>query len=210
MSTVLEPEAELLWAVLRDAALAKKLARAPGGWRTLTRYELDELELDHEAQSAVLALQQLVKTGYPPLPIDPLLSPQRVAAHYQARLGGLTTEVLLALGLDGRHRLRGEVELARGGSHAAVLTPADVLRPLVKMGATGFLLVHNHPSGDPTPSEQDLEMTAGLEAAALIVGIPLLDHLVIGARGGGYTSLFERGVLTPRSTTSTAVNSLRG
>lgn len=195
MTTVLEPEVDLLTSVLQDASVAGQLAHAPSGWRTLTPFELEEMQVTPAMIERVLALQQLVRTSYPPLPLTPMASPRKVAEHYQARLGALTIEVLVALGLDGRHRLRGEVELARGGSFAAALTCADVLRPLIKMGATGFLLLHNHPSGDPTPSQQDIEMTIALEAAALVVGVPLLDHLVIGARGGGYCSLYELGHL---------------
>ena len=206
MVTKLDPEISQLALLVGDTAIARKLARAPGGWRSLSRHELGEMKLGDSTIEQVLALQHLVQRSYIPLPEEPLNNPQQVAAAYDARLGDLPYEVLIALGLTSRHRLLGEVELSRGGAHAAALTPADVLRPLIRMGATGFIVLHNHPGGDPAPSREDLAMTSALEAAADIVGLTLLDHLVIGARGGGYKSLYEMGHL-PRSLPSrTTVN----
>lgn len=89
----------------------------------------------------------------------------------------------------------GEFEVAQGGRHGAAVTAADVLRPVIRAAGSAFILVHNHPSGDPTPSSEDIHMTKALRNAGLVVGVPLLDHIVIGARGGGYVSLSDRGVL---------------
>ncbi len=199
MIMFLDPEISLLTLLLGDTSTAKKLSKAPGGWRTLNRLELAQLKVNETVVDQVLALQQLVERSYPPVPDEPLNNPRLVAEAYDARLGGLPYEVLVAIGLDSRFRFLGEVELSRGGAHAAALTPADALRPLLRMGATACILLHNHPSGDPTPSREDLEMTAVLEAAADIVGITLVDHLVIAGRGGGsFKSLYELGHL-PRS-----------
>ncbi len=73
--------------------------------------------------------------------------------------------------------------------------PADVLRPMIRVGASGFILVHNHPSSDATPSDQDIELTENLVRAGAVVGIHLVDHVVIGARGGGYASVYDLGLL---------------
>jgi DNA repair protein RadC len=89
-------------------------------------------------------------------------------------------EQLIGLLLDRGLRVLGEVFLGQGGQAALAIRPADVLRPAVVAGASAILLAHNHPSGDPTPSEQDVGTTTALAQAAKSIGIQLVDHLVIG------------------------------
>lgn len=169
--------------------VARLVTRAPGGWRTLSARELEALGLSTRAQRKVLALHELVRCGFPRLSVEKFLSADDVGRVYGERLGGLDHEVVLALAVDGRNHLIQEFEVASGGRHGAAVTPADVLRPLIRAGASALLLLHNHPSGDATPSHEDIVMTKALSAAGTLVGIPLLDHVVIGGRGGGYTSL---------------------
>ncbi len=192
---IAEPEAELLEAVLRDTGLVSRLARAPGGWRTLSRHELDELSLTQQEKKSVLALQELVSRGYAKLALRQVGSSEVIGRAYGERLGGLVREVMLAVALDGRNNFVGEVELASGGAHGIAITARDVFRPLMRMGASACVLVHNHPSGNPTPSEEDLTMTLTVAAVGDIVGIPVVDHVIVGARGGGYASLLDLGVL---------------
>ena len=121
-----------------------------------------------------------------------------VAAIYADKLGDLVTERMVAVALDGRRHVLAEVEVARGGRHGMVLTAADVLRPMIRAGAAAFILTHNHPSGSAEPSQADVEMTTVLEAAADIVGVPLLDHVVVAGRGGGWCSMLELGLLNTK------------
>jgi len=186
------PELGELQAVLGEEA-GDLLARAPGGWRSLSEAELAELV--PKRIDAVLALQQLVRRDYPSLSVGALANPRDVASVYSDWLGSLRYEVVLALALDGRNYFLQELEVARGGIHGAALTPVDVFRPLIRAGAHGFVLCHNHPSGDPTPSAEDVVMTRAVAEVGAIVGIPLLDHIIIGARGGGWTSLLDLGVI---------------
>jgi len=88
--------------------------------------------------------------------------------------------------------------LASGGAHGCALTTRDVFRPLIRVGATGVVIVHNHPSGDPKPSREDIEMTQVIIDAGSVLGVPLLDHIIIGARGGGWASLFELCLMEPK------------
>jgi DNA repair protein RadC len=104
-----------------------------------------------------------------------------VFALVQPRLAGLRHEVALAVALDRRAGLIAVLEVARGGQDAVALEPRDVLGPLLRVGAAGFVLVHNHPSGDARPSHNDVEITRHLARAGELVGLPLIDHLVIGA-----------------------------
>jgi DNA repair protein RadC len=186
------PELGELQAVLGEEA-GELLARAPGGWRSLSEAELAELVPDHV--DAVLALQQLVRRDYPCLSVGALANPRDVARVYSDWLGSLRHEVVLALALDGRNHLLQELEVARGGIHGAALTPVDIFRPLIRAGAHAFLLCHNHPSGDPNPSAEDVSMTRAVAEVGDIIGIPLLDHIVVGARGGGWTSLLDLGLI---------------
>src|SRR5262245_6040041 len=107
-----EPECDLLAAVLQDTELAARLARAPGGWRTLSDRELDALTGDSDRSNAVRALQHLVSRGYPELPRQAMLSSDTVGRVYAVRLQAIVHEVLLAVALDGRNNLLGEIELA--------------------------------------------------------------------------------------------------
>jgi DNA repair protein RadC len=106
-----------------------------------------------------------------------------VAAWASSRLSGIDHEELWILAVDGRSRLRAVRCVAKGGLHGLGVRAADPIRFALRAAASGFVLVHNHPSGDPTPSAEDIEFTHRVAAAAAIVGTPLLDHVVV-ARGG--------------------------
>jgi DNA repair protein RadC len=108
--------------------------------------------------------------------------------HYQLR----DQEVMGALFLDVRHRLIGDREIFRGTLHRAAVEPREILKECLVRGAAGFALFHTHPSGDPTPSAEDVVFTRRLAQAAAIVGIELVDHLVLGATGR-WVSLREIG-----------------
>jgi DNA repair protein RadC len=189
------PEVELLRVVLHSKRIADRLARAPGGWRDLSEHELEQLRLTKVQRRAVSALQQLVRTGYPVLPKHKFLSSVDVARVYAERLGALVHEVLLGIALNGRNGYMAEVELARGGRHSASLSVADALRPLIRVGASALVLVHNHPGGDPTPSPEDIALTTAMKTAADLVGIALVDHIIIGGSGGGFISMLDLGIL---------------
>ncbi|WP_438029738.1 JAB domain-containing protein [Sorangium sp. So ce233] len=185
------PEAALLHTVLRSQRIAYRLARAPGGWRDLSEHELEQLRLTKVQRRAVLALQQLVRSGYPSLPKHKFSCSADIARIYADRLGGLVYEVMLGIALNGRNEFMAELDLARGGRHGAALTVADALRPVVRAGASAFVLVHNHPGGDPTPSPEDIALTTAMQKAADLVSIPLIDHIIIGGRGGGFSSMLD-------------------
>ena len=85
------------------------------------------------------------------------------------------------LGVDIRNGLLDVVEIARGTVHSVEVHPREVFRPLIRMAAAGAVVVHNHPSGDPTPSSHDLDLTRRLRAAGELIGIPVIDHVIVGA-----------------------------
>ncbi|HEX6277800.1 MAG TPA: DNA repair protein RadC [Polyangiaceae bacterium] len=122
-----------------------------------------------------------------------LASFDEVVGWARPRLAGLDHEEVWLLSLDGRNGLKSARRVAQGGLHGCALTTRDVLGPALRDAASAILLVHNHPSGDPRASSEDVCMTRALAAACEVVGLPLLDHVIV-ARGGA-TSLFERGAL---------------
>ena len=106
-----------------------------------------------------------------------------VVAWARPRLAGLEHEEVWLLSMDGRHALKSARQISRGGQHGCALTTRDVLGPALRDAASAIVLIHNHPSGDPTPSLEDLCMTRAIASACSLMGIPLLDHVVV-ARGG--------------------------
>jgi len=105
------------------------------------------------------------------------------------RLVGVPQEVVFAIGVDVRNGLLDVVEIARGGVAHVEVHPREVFRPLIRMAAAGGVLVHNHPSGDPTPSRADRELTRRMREVGRVLGIPIIDHIVIG--DGSFRSLAE-------------------
>jgi DNA repair protein RadC len=103
----------------------------------------------------------------------------RCVAH---RLAGLSQEVFMVIGVDVRNGLLDVAEVARGSVAHVEVHPREVFRPLIRMAAAGGILVHNHPTGDPTPSHQDVELTLRMRDIGRILGIPIIDHVVIGDR----------------------------
>ncbi len=125
--------------------------------------------------------------------------PDRAAVEAWAhpRLATLDHEELWLLALDGHHGLRSARRVASGGIHGLHVAARDPLRVALREGASAFVLVHNHPSGDPAPSPEDVAFTRTVERAAGVVGIPLLDHVVIARRRA--TSMLEEGILPDRT-----------
>ena len=117
-----------------------------------------------------------------------------VEAWARPRLATLDHEELWLLALDGHHGLRAARRVASGGIHGLHVAARDVLRIALREGASAFVLVHNHPSGDPAPSSEDIAFTRTVERAAAVVGTPLLDHVVVARRRAA--SMLETGVLT--------------
>jgi len=121
-----------------------------------------------------------------------LRGPADVFRHFHPTLRDAPHERFLVLLLDGRHRLIRHEMVSQGTLTASLVHPREVFRPALRESAAALLLVHNHPSGDPTPSAEDREVTARLVRAGDLLGIPVLDHVVVAERG--WTSLRESGL----------------
>lgn len=125
------------------------------------------------------------------LPLDTVDTPHHAAAAATALIGDSDREHVLCFWLDNENKILGYQEVARGGIAGCALMPADVLRGALVGGARAIVLAHNHPSGDPTPSPDDISMTHACDQACEVVGIKLLDHVVV-TRDGAFESLRAR------------------
>lgn len=122
-------------------------------------------------------------------------SPSDVAAYLGAELVDLAQEQLRVVLLDTKNRVVGTQLVYQGGINATAVRLADCYREAVARGAAAVILVHNHPSGEPTPSPEDVRLTAEAGRAGELLGIELLDHVVVARQG--HVSLREHGLYTP-------------
>jgi DNA repair protein RadC len=123
----------------------------------------------------------------------PLRTPRDVWAAYAPRLEDLPVEEFHVAVLDAQHRLERDITITRGILNSSLVHPREVFREAIAERAAAIILVHNHPSGDPTPSPDDRSITAQLVAAGRLLDIPVADHVVIGR--GRYLSFAEGGLL---------------
>ena len=124
-------------------------------------------------------------------------SPREVYESLRGSLGRAQREAFLVLLLDGRLRKIGQVEICKGGRSSVSVLPSDVFDPALREGAQSLVLVHNHPSGDPTPSPEDLAITERLCVAGELVGIGVRDHVIVA--DGRFVSFAEHGLLPRRA-----------
>ena len=123
-------------------------------------------------------------------------SPHLVAQYFMETLRHRDTECVVLVSLDSRCRMISERKLSDGNVHMALITPRDIFLEAVKARAVNIVLVHNHPSGDPTPSREDIELTGNLNELGIMMDIILLDHIIIG--DNRYASFREMGYLKGR------------
>lgn len=180
-------------------SLAHTLLDGFGGIRELSRAKSAELCLAPgvgAARSAALAAAFELgrRAGRDrPRELETVEGPEDAAGLFAPFLEGLPQEAVAVLHLGGRHQvLRAEV-VALGSLNTAAVQPREVFRTAVKVGAAAVVLAHNHPSGDPEPSDDDLRLTRRLRRCGETLGIELLDHLVIGE--GRWVSMRERRLL---------------
>jgi DNA repair protein RadC len=175
-------------------SVASDLVRASGGVVALSRASPRELALVAGVGTAratrVAAAFELGRRAIESEQRREMLSrPEDVFRIVAPRVAGLQQEVFISIGVDIRNGLLDVVEVARGSVHGVEVHPREVFRPLIRMAAAGGVIVHNHPSGDPTPSQDDLDLTRRMKAAGEVVGIPIIDHVVVA--DGGFRSIAE-------------------
>lgn len=121
----------------------------------------------------------------------PLISPAEVVRYLYLRFASAHQEVLGALFLNQSNRLLGETAIGRGTIDRISVEPRQTIAEALRRGATGIVLFHNHPSGDPSPSAEDFDFTRRVTHAAALFEIRIVDHLVIGSKSR-FVSLLDR------------------
>lgn len=140
---------------------------------------------------------ELTKTACADLSPTQASSPEAIVQFVKGRYDCSAQEVALLVGFDPRMQVLGVQEVSQGGLSMAAVDPRVVFAGALAMGAAAIVLIHNHPSGNPDPSSEDVRLTAQLVAGAQQLGIRVLDHIVVG-RGGAYASLQAQGLM-PRA-----------
>jgi DNA repair protein RadC len=179
--------------------LAKELLQRFGGFAEVLNAEKEALlAVPGIGEAAVAALMASREAGLrlsrATLRERPLLgSWQKLVEYCTASIGFAPVEEFRLLFLDHHNRLIADERQQRGTINHTPVYPREVMKRALEIGAAALILVHNHPSGDPTPSKADIEMTREIAKAAATLGIALHDHLIIGK--GKHTSLRSMGVI---------------
>lgn len=111
---------------------------------------------------------------------EEFISPEIIAQYYMEDMRHYKTEHLLVAMLNTKHRFIGDFELSKGTVNASLASPREAYIEALRAEAVYLVLVHNHPSGDPTPSREDILTTRRMKEAGSIIGISLIDHIIIG------------------------------
>ena len=196
---------ELLAIILRTGVrsenvltMASRLLGKCGGLPGLARASFQELSRQHgvgEAKAAqVKAALEMGRrlTSLQPGERATVSSPQDVERLFLGEMSEFEQEHFRVLLLDTRNRLTGVSEVYKGNVNASIIRMAEVFRDAVRQNCPSIIAVHNHPSGDPSPSSEDVEVTRQMISTGKLLDIELLDHIVIGREGS--VSLRERGL----------------
>ena len=189
---------ELVALLLNSDELQRAATLVDGGLRALLQ-ESPEALVEHRQLTAtesarVLAAGELARRLHVSTDERPRLqTPQAIYEWAKKRLIGARREEFHVLCLNSRNGLLRHVRVAEGSVDQCHVDPREALAPAVASRATGIVLLHNHPSGDPEPSVQDVALTRQLRDGGRLLCVRLLDHLVIGERG--YVSMLARGLL---------------
>lgn len=142
-------------------------------WTFLTNQKCDE-ELTIYLQSLIYRIKRLQNER-----LDRFSSSAQVGYYLQDKFCGKGQEEVVALYLDSKNRIISEKLICRGTLNKSLAHPRDIFRWAILHNAASFIIVHNHPSGDCAPSQQDIEFTKKLTTASKLVGIDILDHFIV-------------------------------
>lgn len=122
-----------------------------------------------------------------------LITPETVANYYMQDMRHLTQEKILLIMLDSKSKILKDMIISSGTVNSSLLSPREIFLTALKYEAVNVIILHNHPSGDPTPSREDINTTKRMKDAGNLIGIKLMDHIIIG--DNKYISLGEQGYL---------------
>ncbi|MFZ2257710.1 MAG: DNA repair protein RadC [Clostridiaceae bacterium] len=195
---------ELLAVILRTGNsktgilnLTAKLLNTFGGLNGVMEADFHELSAMNGIKAVkatqILAVSELAKRYQSFRSGDEyrISTPQDVADLVMNEMRDLKKEILKVLILNTKNIVTGTIDASVGTLSSSIVHPRDIYRDAIRRSAASIILVHNHPSGDPTPSGDDINSTRRVKEAGKIIGIELLDHIIIGE--GKFVSLKEKG-----------------
>ncbi len=198
--------AELLAILLRTGTiaesavkLAQKVLIEAGSLRNIVDMNMEQLKTIKGIGTAkALQLQASIELGRRLARTSmsdtiTIRSPQDVSTYLMEDLRYLQKEHFVCLFLNTKNHVIGQETLSMGSLNASIVHPREVFRAAIKRSSASIICVHNHPSGDPTPSPEDIQMTARLVEAGQIIGIEVLDHIILGDQN--FISLKEKGFM---------------
>lgn len=199
-------DAELVAVLLRTGtreagaiALAERVVRHFGGLRGLARASVEELrQVKGLGNAKAVEIKAALELGrrlaeHSDAPRHRIRVAEDVAELLMVRFKDCEDEQFKVLLLNTKNEVQKTVSVSSGGLDATLALPRDVFRQAVREGASALVVCHNHPSGDPEPSRDDIVLTARLVESANVLGLRLLDHVIFG--DGRYVSLKERGLM---------------
>lgn len=169
--------------------IGQKLLFHFGGLSGIQKATFTELcDIDGVGQAKAAQIKAAIELGlrisrYTPEERPLITSPQDVANLVQYKMAGLEQEELWVILLDSRnHHMRTE-QLYRGSLNSSSVRPAEIYKSGIRHNAASLIIVHNHPSGDPSPSPEDIHLTRMLVETGQMLEMPILDHIVVGTKG---------------------------
>ena len=120
-------------------------------------------------------------------------SPDSIARYFMNEFQSYRQEHLVMLMLDTKNQFMGERLISKGTANASLAEPRDIFGEALRLGAISIVLIHNHPSGDVTPSSADIMITKRIQEVGELIGIRLIDHIIVGH--GNYKSFKEEGLI---------------
>jgi DNA repair protein RadC len=197
---------ELLALILRTGAsgvsvidMAERIMAKFGGLREIVEADVNELTnlpgigltKATQIQAAIELGRRTTRTKREDLVV--IRSPQDVSNLLMDRMRFQTKEHFLTLHLDTKNQVIGEDTVSIGSLNASIVHPREIFKPVLKRSAASIICVHNHPSGDPTPSREDIDVTKRIVEAGKLLGIDVLDHIILGDHR--FISMKEQGLM---------------
>ncbi len=183
--------------------MGRDLLRRYGSLGALGSLPVSQLAKEHgmgiaKASKLAAAFELGCRVAREQVNLRPLDSPELIYEYFGPQLGHLAQEQVMVAVLDSRLRHMGTQTISVGTVNESPAHPREILRPVITRGAHAFVLVHNHPSGDPSPSRSDESITRRLIDAAALMQVKFMDHVIVGRPSPGrqaYFSFREAGIV---------------
>ncbi len=200
-------DAELLGIIIRDGTtnysavdLAQELLSKYGDFRKLSSVSIGELCKVRgigPARAAQIKASLAIAKRFSTISVKPsqqFKCSRDIFDHFHERLREKKQEIFFIILLDNKNRIIKELTISAGSLTSSIVHPRGVFNPAIKESAVSVIFVHNHPSGDPEPSKEDIQMTRRLLEVGDVVGIKVLDHIIIGNEC--FVSLKDKGIIS--------------